>query len=192
MERCIGVEPIPSGWRPGMLPLNTSTASFWGGAGNRTLALTFTASRAATDTSATSMLVWALGFEPRTSSVRGRHSGQAELHPVTAIWSSVPDSNRDHSLIGRRSCQLDEPTVISPFLSASRLSFRFTTRWARPGSGLIKLLPRSAPDPVARVAGLAPAGVRFGDGAAPVGSPTRIRAHVSWLPGQASNLERPD
>ena len=95
----------------------------WGGAGNRTLALTFTASRAATDTSATVLLVWVLGFEPRTSSVRGRHSGQAELHPVTAIWSSVPDSNRDHSLIGRRSCQLDEPTVISRFLSASRLSF---------------------------------------------------------------------
>ena len=54
----------------------------WGGAGNRTLALTSTASRAATDTSATVVLVWALGFEPRTSSVRGRCSGQAELHPV--------------------------------------------------------------------------------------------------------------
>lgn len=106
-----------------MLPLNTSTASSWGGAGNRTLALTSTASRAATDTSATVLLVWVLGFEPRASSVRGRHSGRAELHPVTEVWSSVPDSNRDHSLIGRRSYRLDEPTVISRFPSASRLSF---------------------------------------------------------------------
>lgn len=59
----------------------------WGGAGNRTLALTSTASRAATDTSATVVLVWVLGFEPRASSVQGRHSDQAELHPDLSVTS---------------------------------------------------------------------------------------------------------
>ena len=113
----------------------------WGGAGNRTLALTFTASCAATDTSATVALVWALGFEPRTSSVRGRHSGQAELHPDSLI---AGPSGADPASLCRT----------SPFrLSASVF---LPARRARPGSGLFKLPPGNTPDNLAPQPGFEP------------------------------------
>ena len=133
-----------------MLPLNTSTASFWGGAGNRTLALTSTASRAATDTSATVVLVWALGFEPRTSSVRGRCSGRAELHPVPR------SGRRSRTRTGIIRSSGEGPTAWTnrQFLQISFPPLGFPTvfpaGWARPAPGLFKLPPGSTPDLLAR------------------------------------------
>ncbi len=81
---------------------------------------------------------------------------------------------------------MDEPTVSSDLLSAFRLSLCRPAHRGRPGSGLFKLPPGSTPDLLARVAGLAPAGIRFGDGATPLGSPTRCLApRPGFEPGAA-------
>ena len=135
----------------------------WGGAGNRTLALTSTASRAATDTSATVVLVWVLGFEPRASSVQGRHSGQAELHPDLSVTSFRSPFRLSAWLslfrtVGRGRDQA--PSSALP--GAPRISWR---GWQE--SHLRAVVLETAP-------------------------PLRAHPRLSWLPGQASNLERPD
>ncbi len=135
----------------------------WGGAGNRTLALTSTASRAATDTSATVVLVWALGFEPRTSSVRGRCSGQAELHPVgrrsRTRTGIIRSSGEGPTAWTNRQClRISFPPLGFPCV--------FPAGRARPGPGRFKLPPGSTPDLQARAIRLA---------RALYGSPARLR-----------------